>query len=197
MLRLNLGCGAQRLPGYINVDKYGEPDVQHDLECFPWPWADDSVGEVVMNHVLEHLGHDPQVYLGIMKELYRVCSHGATVHIVVPHHRHDFFHDDPTHVRAITPLGLSLFSQRLNRDWLARGGANTPLGLYLGIDFELVETRYKPGALWYQLHPGPQVDLNALLHESALCSNLIEELHMRIRPLKPPGSALGAPPSSP
>jgi hypothetical protein len=29
-LRLNLGCGARRLDGYLNVDRCGTPDVTHD-----------------------------------------------------------------------------------------------------------------------------------------------------------------------
>jgi hypothetical protein len=191
-LRLNLGCGASRLDGYINVDKLGDPDLRHDLEVFPWPWPDDSVSEIVLNHVLEHLGHDPKVYLGIMQEMYRVCRSGAFIRIVVPHHRHDYFHGDPTHVRAVTPLGLSLFSQRLNREWIGEGAANSPLGLYTGVDFELAETLYKPGALWYRLHPGSEVDLETLLFEGALYNNLIEEIHMLLRPVKPPGQGEGS-----
>src|SRR6185295_19995878 len=93
-LRLNLGCGAKRLPGYVNVDKFGEPDVKLDLEVFPWPWATGSVGEILLVHVLEHLGHDPAVYLRIVQEMYRVCVPDARVRIVVPHHRHDFFFSD-------------------------------------------------------------------------------------------------------
>ncbi len=45
-LRLNLGCGMKHIEGYVNVDRFGEPDVRHDLEVLPWPWPDDSVSEV-------------------------------------------------------------------------------------------------------------------------------------------------------
>ena len=79
-----------------------------------------------------------------MKELYRVCRDGATIRIVVPHHRHEYFFNDPTHVRAVTADGMTLFSQRLNRQWIEQGISNSPLGLYLGIDFELVEVKQKP-----------------------------------------------------
>jgi hypothetical protein len=188
-LRLNLGCGLNRRDGYVNVDREGEPDFKHDLEVVPWPWADDSVGEVIFFHVLEHIGRDPVVYLAIMKELYRVCHDGATVWIVVPHHRHENFFNDPTHVRAVTSEGMRLFSQRNNREWAAQGLANSPLGLYLGIDFELTEVRLKPSALWHRLHAHSPQSMNAetLLEQGELYNNMIEEVQMTLRALKPPG----------
>jgi hypothetical protein len=186
-LRLNLGCGVNHLDGYVNVDIYGTPDLRHDLELVPWPWPDDSVCEVILKHVLEHLGRDPNVYLAIMRELYRVCQDGATIKIIVPHHRHEYFFNDPTHVRAVTAEGMGLFSQRLNRKWIALGFANSPLALYQGVDFELVETKNEPSDLWYLIHPERPVGNNALMQQSALFNNLIEEVEMTLRPVKPPG----------
>src|SRR5262245_33643898 len=124
-LKLNLGCGMRHKPGFINVDMYGEPDLRHDLETFPWPWPDNSAAEIHLVHVLEHLGHSPRVYRDIWKELYRVCAPGAKLHIVVPHFRHETFFADPTHVRAVTPLGLGLLSQQFNLLWKKQGPANS------------------------------------------------------------------------
>ncbi|MFB2898134.1 hypothetical protein ACE1CI_34900 [Aerosakkonemataceae cyanobacterium BLCC-F50] len=183
-LRLNLGCGERHFEGYINVDKYGNPDVKHDLETFPWPWKDNSVIEILLIHVLEHLGQDSKIYLNMIKEMYRICQPGAKIRIVVPHHRHDFFFDDPTHVRVVTPMGLSLFSQRLNRKWIEEQAANSPLGLYLGVNFELIETFYKPSSFWFNLHPEPEVDVAFLLSESAYYNNLIEQIEMVLEVIK-------------
>lgn len=183
-LKLNLGCGAKRFPGYVNVDKYGEPDLKHDLEEFPWPWPDNSVAEVMLVHVLEHLGQRTETYLKIIQELYRVCRGGAKIVIVVPHFRHDHFFDDPTHVRAITPLGLRLFSQRENRQWIEQGAANSPLGLYLNVNFELLETQATPSPIWSQMHAGQQVEVPQLQLESSLYNNLIEQWQMTLEVIK-------------
>ncbi len=56
-MRLNLGCGGRKYPDWINADKFPtcSPDHVVDLEQFPWPWPDNTVNEVRMYHVLEHL----------------------------------------------------------------------------------------------------------------------------------------------
>ena len=183
-LKLNLGCGEKRLPGYLNVDKFGTPDINHDLESFPWPWETNSVSEIALIHVLEHLGKETEVYFGIFKEMYRVCKHGSKIRIIVPHFRHQFFYDDPTHVRVVTPLGLQLFSKKQNQIWVKQGAANSPLGLYLNIDFELKQTVIKPSQDWFRLHPEKNVDINLLLQESAIYNNLIEEYDMTLEVIK-------------
>ena len=183
-LKLNLGCGEKRIPGYINVDKYGSPDIKHDLESFPWPWETNSVSDVVLIHVLEHLGKDVEIYFRIFKEMYRICNHGAKIKIVVPHFRHQFFYDDPTHVRVVTPLGLQLFSQKLNKLWVEKGAANSPLGLYLDINFELKQTVIKPSDDWFRLHPDKNVDIRLLQQESNIYNNLIEQYDMLLEVIK-------------
>ena len=138
-MKLNMGCGFNKRAGFLNVDLAPEcqPDLVCDLESLPWPWENDSVDEVVFHHSLEHIGQSPRVFLGMIKELYRVCRDNARVRINVPHPRHDDFINDPTHVRIITPSTLSLFDRRVNDEIKALKGANTCLAHYLDVDFFL------------------------------------------------------------
>jgi len=138
LIKLNLGCGFNKMPGYLNVDKMADcaPDKVMDLEA-KWPLADNSVVEVQCSHVLEHLGQQTPVFLGIMQELFRVCVDGAKIFIQVPHHDHWTFHADPTHVRKILPEGLKLFDKKLNYEHSKAGYANTALGIYCQVDFVL------------------------------------------------------------
>ena len=138
-LKLNLGCGNRKMDGFLNVDcvEVCQPDMVVNLERTPWPWPDNSVDEIKLIHVLEHLGQQTDVFLAIIKEMYRVCRDAARIEIIVPHPRSDTFLGDPTHVRPVTGAMLNLFSKRLNREWAEMGAANTPLGIILDVDFEI------------------------------------------------------------
>jgi len=149
-LKLNLGCGNRKMAGFVNVDCVAvcQPDMVVDLETTPWPWPDDSVDEIKLIHVLEHLGQQTGVFLAIIKEMYRVCRDGARIEIIVPHPRSDTFLGDPTHVRPVTGQMLSLFSKRLNSEWAEMGAANTPLGVILDVDFEIESHVHTLDADW-------------------------------------------------
>jgi predicted SAM-dependent methyltransferase len=183
-IKLNLGCGKNKLDDWTNVDKYGEPDLQCDLEVFPWPWEDSSVSEITLNHVLEHLGQMSDVYLGIIKELYRICKNGAVVHIASPHPRHDDFISDPTHVRIVTPESFSLFSKKNNHRWIKDKFSNSPLGIYLDVDFEIVKLTQTLDPVWYEKYrkkeiSGPELELAAKKY-----NNVIKEFRMDIKTIK-------------
>lgn len=169
-MKLNMGCGHNKLPGYTNVDAAPEcaPDIVCDLEVFPWPWPDSSVDEIVFNHSLEHLGETSRTFLGMIKELYRICKPGAQIKIVVPHPRHEHFLNDPTHVRPITPQLLTLFDRELNDQWKREQAANSPLAHYLAVDFTLTEVETvlsEPYATQYREKVLSDADVASMVRE--------------------------------
>lgn len=190
-MRLNLGCGHDRKDGWHNVDKIAaaEPDEVADLEQLPWPWADDAAEEVLLRHVLEHLGAATETYLGIMRELWRICRPGALVRVIVPHPRHDHYLNDPTHVRPVTPQSLEMFSQKKNREWIAKGLGNTPLGLYTGIDFELVSVDMLPDEPWRGRLQRGEMQPGELQQAMRLYNNVIMETTVVMKAVKPASAA--------
>lgn len=183
-LKLNLGCGNNHLEGYINVDLFGNPDLKYDLEVVPWPWEDSCVEEIVLHHVLEHLGSSADIYLNIIKELYRVCKPDAIIKIDVPHPRHDDFIADPTHCRIVTPRGLSHFDQKLNKAWIDGGFSDTPLGVYLNVDFEIIEVfpYWTPG--WYNKLIGGEISLEQLWEAEKTFYNVMAAYHIKLKVIK-------------
>ncbi len=99
-MKLNLGCGPHALPGFVNLDVYQFPGVTtvHDLNNYPYPFADNSFDEIFASHILEHLDD----FVGAMKELHRIAKPGAKIKIKAPYfsgpgayrvsHKHFFFH---------------------------------------------------------------------------------------------------------
>ena len=181
-VKLNLGCGFDRRREFVNVDICGDPDIRVNLETFPWPWKDNSVDEVLLRHVLEHLGAEEEVHFNVLKELYRVCADGAAVNIFVPHPRHDDFLDDPTHVRVITPGGLRLLSKANNREWIENGCSNTPLALYLDVNFEIAGVDYILDPVWEKLLDGKGCEIKR--QAGKRYNNVIREVQILMKAIK-------------
>ena len=176
-LKLNLGCGNRKMAGFLNVDCVAvcQPDRVVDLEKTPWPWGDDSVDEIKLIHVLEHLGQSTDVFLSIIKEMYRICRDGSRIEIIVPHPRSDHYLGDPTHVRPVTIPMLSLFDQRLNREWAAIGAANTPLGIILEVDFEVESAVHTLEPEWQKRQALDQISEMDLLQALRQYNNVVEQ----------------------
>lgn len=108
MKKLNLGCGTEYLQGWVNVDSGNTLcDVKHDLEIFPWPFAESSVTEIRMHHVLEHISKEN--FIPFLREMYRVCCNGAVINIDSPHAGSDNFWTDPTHKLPLTTRTFDYF----------------------------------------------------------------------------------------
>jgi Methyltransferase domain len=187
-MRLNLGCGFNKRDDFHNVDKFEDcsPDEVVDLEQFPWPWPDDSVDEIFLSHVLEHLGATSDVYFNVIREMYRVCRDGAKVTITVPHPRHDSFINDPTHVRIVTFDGLAMFSRRQCEIWIRDRASNTPIALMIGVDFDIESTQLVLEPIWRSKLDLKQITETELLLAIRERNNVVQELIAVLRAVKGP-----------
>ncbi|MFN3298141.1 class I SAM-dependent methyltransferase [Caldimonas sp.] len=111
-LRLNLGCGSKRIPGFIGID-IGEGsavDVRMDVMEYLRSLPDHSVQDVYTRHFLEHVdGHHLRPML---LEIDRVLRPGGSLHIIVPHYSNPYFYSDPTHRLFFGVHTFSYFCER-------------------------------------------------------------------------------------
>lgn len=76
-MKLNLGGGYQKIPGYLNIDRIT------GQEAYPLPdYADNSADEIRASHLLEHFGH--RETLTVLREWVRVLKPGGVLKIAVP-----------------------------------------------------------------------------------------------------------------
>ncbi len=92
---LDLGCGRNKQPGAVGVDR--NPGSQADLLCdlnhVPYPFQPDSFDEIHLHHVIEHL----QDVVAVVGEIWRIARHDARVHIGTPHFSSVHAYTDPGH----------------------------------------------------------------------------------------------------
>ena len=126
--RLNLGCGTDIRPGFVNVDSAALPgvDVVHDLNVLPLPFEDEAFVEVVCQDVLEHLDYAP-----LLGEIHRVLQPGGRVRIRSPHFTSRAVYLDPTHRTAFSIDTLRFF---------VRGDAFAERSYYFPFHFSRVES---------------------------------------------------------
>lgn len=181
--KLNLGCGFNKIDGFVNVDMFDacNPDVLHNLEITPWPFPENTVNEIVLNHSLEHLGKTTDAFLEIIKEIYRISKNGATVRIIVPHPRHDNFLNDPTHIRSITPGLFDMLSLDNCNAYKKIGASNTPLAIYLNVDFVILNCVTMIEEKIWEKHKSGEIDQQELHNMVHRQNNVATEFNITLQ----------------
>ncbi len=105
-LKVNLGCGTDIRPGWINLDKAHLPgvDVVHDLAAGPLPFSSESCSEILCQDVLEHID-----YIPALKEIHRILRPGGVARIRVPHFTSRDSYTDPTHCHLFSTATFTHF----------------------------------------------------------------------------------------
>jgi len=94
---LDLGCGGNKRPGTIGIDKVDFPevdivaDIEEGLKFLPNGFAD----EIYACHCLEHV----QNFENLMCEIVRVLKKDGRATVEVPHFSNPYYYSDPTHKR--------------------------------------------------------------------------------------------------
>jgi predicted SAM-dependent methyltransferase len=110
-IRLDIGCGGNKNPGFVGIDMLPLPgvDIVHDLEDTPWPLPDECVTTAVASHVLEHINPHKGVFIDVMNEVWRVLKPGGQFAFVVPYAESFGMMQDPTHCNFINEATMNYF----------------------------------------------------------------------------------------
>jgi SAM-dependent methyltransferase len=107
MTVLDLGCGKRKAAGSIGADRFPLPGVNviADLTHLPYPFATNSIDQIHLNHVLEHMDNP----VDVLTEIWRISKNGAKVQVHVPHYTGPYAWKDPTHKRSFTSESFDYF----------------------------------------------------------------------------------------
>jgi SAM-dependent methyltransferase len=135
---LDVGCGINKYPGAIGLDRnpHTRTDVIADLDHFPFPFRDNSFGEVRAVHVIEHVAD----VIRAMEEFHRLLIPGGRAFLVTPHYTDFSSFCDPTHRWHLNSYSLRYF-----------GNDNAGYGYYSPARFREISVRVKLLALWRYL----------------------------------------------
>lgn len=141
---LNLGAGRTKMPNAWGVDtrivNREVTNVIANLDRYPYPFKENSVDEVHMYFVLEHL-NDPFL---VLSELWRILKDKGRIFIRVPHFSSCYCWGELTHKRAFVYGSFDLFEEGHDRAY------------YTPARYKIVEKQVKyfltyPNPSWYKL----------------------------------------------
>lgn len=80
-MKLDIGCGKEKRPGYVGVDFGGDSDIQADLTK-PLPFEDGVAEALYASHSLEHFTDSEA--MDLLAEMYRIAKPECVLEICVP-----------------------------------------------------------------------------------------------------------------
>jgi predicted SAM-dependent methyltransferase len=113
-MKLNLGCGGDLLPGYINCDKYYEKaDIICDVNKLPF--EDNSVEEIFACHIIEHF--DFREAFVVLEEWKRVLKDGGLLIVETP----DLLETCRAFINASEDQRIALYGHLFSTPWVSEG----------------------------------------------------------------------------
>lgn len=109
---LDIGCGKNKYPGAIGVDRNPatDADVLCDLGRPPYPFRDASFDEIRVVHVVEHV----EDVIRFMEEMHRLLRPAGRLYLVTPHYTDSSSFCDPTHRWHLNTFSFYYFTEPRN-----------------------------------------------------------------------------------
>jgi len=106
---LDVGCGVNKHPGAIGIDRNPATaaDVLCDLDRFPYPFRDSAFDEIRAIHVIEHVAD----VVRTVEEFHRLGRPGALIRIETPHYTDFSSFCDPTHRWHLNSFSFRYFGE--------------------------------------------------------------------------------------
>lgn len=147
-VRIDLGCGKRKQDGFIGIDRFPMPevDILADIDTV-LPLEDNSVDVLFSSHALEHT----KDLMFTMREIYRICKHGAQVCIIAPYYEQKLNVANPYHLMVFnehtprfwtdhpeTPVDVLDYADPIQRPWgLSKSDNSNP-----GLDIRLINVEF-------------------------------------------------------
>lgn len=147
-VRIDLGCGKRKQEGFFGIDRFPMPevDILADIDSV-LPLEGDSVDILFSSHALEHT----KDLMFTMREIYRVCKHGAQVCIIAPYYEQKLNVANPYHLTVFnehtprfwtdhpeTPVDALDYADPVQRPW----GLSTSDNSNPGLDIRLINVEF-------------------------------------------------------
>lgn len=83
-LRLNMGCGSNKIEGFLNIDAFAgnKPDLILDITKEQLPFVPNLVDEIVFFHCIEHI--EEKLHDAVLEEFFRVLKPGGILLVSYP-----------------------------------------------------------------------------------------------------------------
>ena len=157
MTELLIGCGASREKRIhrgnaewsalttLDINSSHKPDVVHNLDELPYPFADEQFDEIHAYDVLEHTGKqgDWRFFFSQWGEFHRILKPQGLFFGIVPHPKSVWAWGDPSHTRVIPVEQLAFLSQSFY-DQVGNTAASDFRSVWKG-NLELRHTRVEDG----------------------------------------------------
>jgi SAM-dependent methyltransferase len=153
-MELLAGCGSSRdmrfyLPGCdgwtnlvtLDFNDRHKPDVVHDLNVLPYPFADDTFDQIHIYEVMEHLGQqgDFKTFFAQWSEFWRILKPGGHLVGTSPGEASPWAWGDPGHTRIIGQECLAYLDQAEYTKQVGKT-AMTDYRFCYAADFEVVHS---------------------------------------------------------